>query len=1347
MIHQCKSPRAVADRIRRRSSRADRPRLEQLERRELLTAGGSVAPPTLYVSVLLPGANGTGASLVTFQEVAPGSSDTLSLSVDPTSGNFEYNWENNGYTTQLGLQYVNGSLVPIAFPPSEIEQISVTLGASSDVLTIDNSNGSVVPPGGLTLDGGPGSSSLVIEGNSSSNPITTQVVSLAPTTSGTSTITLNGAPITLSNFVNIADVTSSNTLNVVDLNTANDSLSLRDYNPATDAPLTDSSTPSSLVATTLVGSGPLFSFSNQPNVNITTGSGNDSISIDTTEQTTNLQSLNITAGGGNDSFSALSIPSGIAYVLDGGSGTSTFSGDFATFDGDLTLQNFQDVTQYSTLTPGIVFVTTGDFSGAVYSVNDPSATQEFTIGGSMLKGSSITAISIDQLLVTTEIDGDVTAVENLNIPGSGVIHTIKAYDQGADSSIDAGSIGAETFTQNMAGSTTAKGAGTIGTVTVGGDMSGTIYAPEDTNSGSGTVSSVNVTGSFTGSLNTGTLTEISVGSNLTGSVTAQGAGTIGTVTVGGDMSGTIYAPEDSTSGSGYIDSVNVSESLTGSVSTGTITEVSVGSNLTGTVTAQGAGTIGTVTVGGDMSGTIYAPEDTNSGSGTISSVNVTGSFTGSLNTGTLTEISVGSNLTGSVTAQGAGTIGTVTVGGDMSGTIYAPEDTNSGSGTVSSVNVTGSFTGSLNSGTITEVSVGSNLTGSVTAQGAGLLGKVTVGGYLSGELIANDLINGSLGAINQVIIGQSLDNTAQIVTVNLGSLEIGGDLAGSVKASQAIQSINVGGSTSGSIVTSLIENLNAPNAVGPVVFNVTIGGVPYSLVASQTQGASLSGVTFGYAITTPASGIPTLTVHVNNPDPSAIRFNLGVDSGSAAGTMDLALIDSTTGKDAGIDNLVVDGDLLAGGVNLPQDPMLGVAIRNDAAAGSVNALSVESVAFGSVTTTNGVTIPASQANVWTAYDLLAPGTGLAQANGNFVVDFGLNSPVAQFLVTTPFLGFDFRPILFSDPFSFNSNTNVTAQVDVTIPIFVSQVQSVSFAGSGGSIATSLPIWTSITSTGPLGNVVLSSPLGIVANVTAPSVVGNIEATAGPISSIIQTTSGDLGELITNASGVVIGTTLITADDGGISGEIISRGDLVSSIVSEGSISGVIAAQGDLGSIARDSSGNAIVDSTGSLTRYGTISTNGNFSGQIVALGNSFASIDVGGNWQGRMIVAGAPIAGLAAGREGILGSITINHNITGQGAIVSGGQIGDPTGDSPTSLSVENMNGIVAAIGSIAFGDLDRLNGSVFMNSTGANAAAIDAILATTSFDSPAGSFNLAGLESILDELADLKVKKGNLIV
>ena len=1217
MIHQCKSPRAVADRIRRRSSRADRPRLEQLERRELLTAGGSVAPPTLYVSVLLPGANGTGASLVTFQEVAPGSSDTLSLSVDPTSGNFEYNWENNGYTTQLGLQYVNGSLVPIAFPPSEIEQISVTLGASSDVLTIDNSNGSVVPPGGLTLDGGPGSSSLVIEGNSSSNPITTQVVSLAPTTSGTSTITLNGAPITLSNFVNIADVTSSNTLNVVDLNTANDSLSLRDYNPATDAPLTDSSTPSSLVATTLVGSGPLFSFSNQPNVNITTGSGNDSISIDTTEQTTNLQSLNITAGGGNDSFSALSIPSGIAYVLDGGSGTSTFSGDFATFDGDLTLQNFQDVTQYSTLTPGIVFVTTGDFSGAVYSVNDPSATQEFTIGGSMLKGSSITAISIDQLLVTTEIDGDVTAVENLNIPGSGVIHTIKAYDQGADSSIDAGSIGAETFTQNMAGSTTAKGAGTIGTVTVGGDMSGTIYAPEDTNSGSGTVSSVNVTGSFTGSLNTGTLTEISVGSNLTGSVTAQGAGTIGTVTVGGDMSGTIYAPED----------------------------------------------------------------------------------------------------------------------------------TNSGSGTVSSVNVTGSFTGSLNSGTITEVSVGSNLTGSVTAQGAGLLGKVTVGGYLSGELIANDLINGSLGAINQVIIGQSLDNTAQIVTVNLGSLEIGGDLAGSVKASQAIQSINVGGSTSGSIVTSLIENLNAPNAVGPVVFNVTIGGVPYSLVASQTQGASLSGVTFGYAITTPASGIPTLTVHVNNPDPSAIRFNLGVDSGSAAGTMDLALIDSTTGKDAGIDNLVVDGDLLAGGVNLPQDPMLGVAIRNDAAAGSVNALSVESVAFGSVTTTNGVTIPASQANVWTAYDLLAPGTGLAQANGNFVVDFGLNSPVAQFLVTTPFLGFDFRPILFSDPFSFNSNTNVTAQVDVTIPIFVSQVQSVSFAGSGGSIATSLPIWTSITSTGPLGNVVLSSPLGIVANVTAPSVVGNIEATAGPISSIIQTTSGDLGELITNASGVVIGTTLITADDGGISGEIISRGDLVSSIVSEGSISGVIAAQGDLGSIARDSSGNAIVDSTGSLTRYGTISTNGNFSGQIVALGNSFASIDVGGNWQGRMIVAGAPIAGLAAGREGILGSITINHNITGQGAIVSGGQIGDPTGDSPTSLSVENMNGIVAAIGSIAFGDLDRLNGSVFMNSTGANAAAIDAILATTSFDSPAGSFNLAGLESILDELADLKVKKGNLIV
>ena len=523
MNRQPTSLRANVNRGTKRRTRADRPRLEQLERRELLTVGGGVATPTLYITVLLPGANGTGASLVTFQEVAPGSSDTLSLSVDPTSGNFEYNWENNGYTTQLGLQYTNGSLVPIAFPPSAIEQISVTLGANSDVLTIDNSNGPVVPSGGLTLDGGPGTSSLVIEGNSATSPITSQVVSLAPTTTGTSTITINGAPITLSNFVNIADTTSSNTLDVVDLNTASDSLTLRDYNPATDAPLTDSATPSTLVATTLSGAGPLFSFSNQPNVNITTGSGNDSITIDTTAATTNLQSLNITAGGGSDSFTALSIPSGLAYVLDGGPGTSTFSGDFTTFSGDLTLQNFQNLSQNSTLTPGIVFVTTGDFSGSVYSVNDPNATQEFTIGGSMLKGSSITANSIDQLLVTTEIDGDVTAVENLNIPGSGVINTIKAYDQGADSTILAGAIGTETFTQNMAGSTTAKGAGTIGTVTVGGDLSGTINAPEDTNSGSGTVSAVNVTGSFTGSLNTGTLTEISVGSNLTGSVTAQGA--------------------------------------------------------------------------------------------------------------------------------------------------------------------------------------------------------------------------------------------------------------------------------------------------------------------------------------------------------------------------------------------------------------------------------------------------------------------------------------------------------------------------------------------------------------------------------------------------------------------------------------------------------------------------------------------------------------------------------------------------------------------------------------------------------------------------------------------------------
>src|SRR5262249_8169068 len=155
----------------------------------------------------------------------------------------------------------------------------------------------------------------------------------------------------------------------------------------------------------------------------------------------------------------------------------------------------------------------------------------------------------------------------------------------------------------------------------------------------------------------------------------------------------------------------------------------------------------------------------------------------------------------------------------------------------------------------------------------------------------------------------------------------------------------------------------------------------------------------------------------------------------------------------------------------------------------------------------------------------------------------------------------------------------------------------------------------ITSTGPLGDLTFRATQGITANMTTPSIIGNISA-SGPITAIIQTdgrwtnmTTGqtssipaDFGRSITDSSGNILSVTSVSARGEGLTGQIISRGNLISQINASGGISGVIAAQGDLGVIQRNSGGN--------LVRFGGIQSNGTISGQVVTLGNILGDINI-----------------------------------------------------------------------------------------------------------------------------------------
>jgi hypothetical protein len=291
-------------------------------------------------------------------------------------------------------------------------------------------------------------------------------------------------------------------------------------------------------------------------------------------------------------------------------------------------------------------------------------------------------------------------------------------------------------------------------------------------------------------------------------------------------------------------------------------------------------------------------------------------------------------------------------------------------------------------------------------------------------------------------------------------------------------------------------------------------------------------------------------------------------------------------------------------------------------------------------------------------------------------------------------------------------------------------------GDGGSIQTSQAVNNKIISTGPLASLILGAPGGIVANVTAPSITGNIDATNGPIAGIIQTTgqrtdpitglvstvAADFGSTLPNGAGV----TTVHAN-GGISGQLISRGNLISLIQSNKDITGVIAAQGDIGVFQ--------LNGSGSLTRFGGIvSSSGGIDGQVVALGNIFGDISIHGGLSGRIAVKGRPVPGMASTRFGILGNVNISGSIADSAAIVSRGVIADSAGG--TVLSSGSIKGILAAGNGINFGSTgNRTSAFIFNPATGANAAAVELL-----FSHNAAPLDLGSLSLILQKLQALEV-------
>jgi hypothetical protein len=416
-------------------------------------------------------------------------------------------------------------------------------------------------------------------------------------------------------------------------------------------------------------------------------------------------------------------------------------------------------------------------------------------------------------------------------------------------------------------------------------------------------------------------------------------------------------------------------------------------------------------------------------------------------------------------------------------------------------------------------------------------------------------------------------------------------------------------------------------------------------------------------------------------------------------------------------------------VQLPLDGLGVVGVRDSAPAGSILGKTIQGVSFGSITGAPG-TVSGSQASNLDAARLLAPATKIVQAQGAFLVPFDAAQAVGFFLATSPTGGFDSRDVVFTDQGT--DGLEVHALIGVGASGAVSNVQTIALQGSGGAIATALPIVSAVTSTGPMGDFVESAPQGITANVTIPSGFGSIIATLGPISGTIQTTSGDLGRVTTSPTIGALPTSVSAAT--GISGRVIVRGNLISQVVSGGGISGLIAVQGNMGTTATVGSGPAA-----QVVRLGGLRSDGPISGQVVTLGSILGDFVANGGLKGGRIAA----------QNGILGNMIINGGLDSSAALVSDGVIGSATYGTTLVVTGDNK-GIIAAEGLITFGKNGVPKGSVFNKAGGTPSGnAIDAIFMSggvriVSFDLT--PLDLYELGQILNDLAALKVdSKGNL--
>lgn len=667
-----------------------------------------------------------------------------------------------------------------------------------------------------------------------------------------------------------------------------------------------------------------------------------------------------------------------------------------------------------------------------------------------------------------------------------------------------------------------------------------------------------------------------------------------------------------------------------------------------------------------------------------------------------------------------------------------------------------------------------NFSGDFAAKNLTLLNFQTATLSVSGNFTG--LLNDA-GAFTTVTINGSMTATGIFNAGSINTMTVGGDLAGLLNVNGLLNTLAINGGSPGEIIAGAINYITVQSGFGDKVLQVIEGGIERQIQAAPVAGGTLSAqIRFAFMYDSSAPGDPQIAIQVANSGAVAARsFNLSLVAINSDAQFNLALIYATAAT--GIGNITVSGNILFNatsaelnflhlaatartGVVLPFDKITGVEVSGILPIGFVDVAGIEGVAFGLLETVLGQVVNilgdlGSVGQPQVLWNLLGSHAALLAATDALTVSFNENRSVQVFAQCNSNPTLEYVMTLTDQ---LNDGLPVWATVKIQ-PGNTPLIQSISFRGDGAAVNSRYSV-ASITSTGSLGDIIVGGSAGL-GSVTASGIFGNINVTSGAITGIIQTTgirtdpvtgaqtsvSADIGQFTYNARGAVSGVTTIYAARGITStGQILSRGNLVSTVRSGGAFNGVIAAQGNIGAILTNADGTASVSATGQLTRFGGISITGNATGQIISLGNVLGDITVTGSLSGRIAAQGQAVSGLAALRIGILGNVRLGSGFTSSAAVVSGGLIGDPVDG--TAFSAAGAKGLLAADGAISLGTGTRVTvANLFANSqTNSNAAVINAIftinLQPLQFDTGG---TLQGLALLRTDLKNIHVANGKL--